>query len=78
MKKPFEVRIEGERWQIHKQTRNTIVLVRATQGLAAWRLKNSLSQRAAAKKLGISQAHLAKIELGQRFCPPAVLERIKS
>lgn len=66
----------GKKWRIQKQTSNRIVLVLDGNPIAAWRKKEKLNQRAAAAKLGISQTHLAKIELGDRNCPTELLEKI--
>lgn len=66
----------GKKWRVHKQTANRLTLVLDESPLAAWRKKQKLNQRDAASHLGISQTYLAKIELGDRNCPPELLEKI--
>lgn len=44
--------------------------------LKAWREATALSQRDAARLLGLSQPGYGKIELGQRHPRPALLKRI--
>ena len=49
---------------------------RAYPSLKTWRLSHQLTQRQAAKKLGISQAYLSLIETGMQFPRPTLAKKI--
>lgn len=73
------IKLNGRAWRATQANADRIILraITDTPGrLKAWREKKKLSQRAAAEKLGISQAVLAKVELGLRPAPPEILAKL--
>jgi DNA-binding XRE family transcriptional regulator len=76
------IQFQGRRWRLHKATAMRLIFHPAKSPeaviLKRWRAKQKLNQRAAAERLGISQTHLAKIELGTRNCPPELIQKVEN
>lgn len=74
------IQFSGRQWRLHSQSDRRLIFHPAksvaAMAIAGWRKKNKLTQRAAAQRLGISQSHLAKIELGTRNPPAEFLKAI--
>lgn len=73
------IQFDGQRWQLHTATARRLIFHRADHAgkqFVKWRKAEKLNQRDAALKLGISQTHLAKIELGTRTAPDALLAKL--
>lgn len=70
----------GRVWRFHSATDRELIFRRDSGQaiLIAWRTARKLSQRAAAKTLGIAQGQLSRIESGARSCPPALLKKLSS
>lgn len=75
------IKFQGRKWRLESATETRLIFhpakSEAGEALKRWRKANKMNQRTAAEKLGISQTHLAKIELGDRNCPPEVLNAIQ-
>lgn len=77
---PETIILLGQRWQIASATKNRIVLSAIcddADDLKAWRSKRDLTQRAAAERLGISQALVANIERGNRRLPATARAKMR-
>lgn len=74
------IEFSGRTWRLHSESESRLIFhpakSEAGEALKQWRVNNKLNQREAARQLGISQTHLAKIELGTRNCPPEIAEKI--
>lgn len=66
----------GKLWKIHSEKPTKLVLVPAGNPLADWRKKKKLTQRDAAKALGVTQGQIARIENGTRICAPEILTKL--